>query len=266
MNARSALFDLYGDHLRSRGGQARIAALVVLLRPLGVAGPAVRTAVSRMVKQGWLTPTKINSAAGYALTPRAERRLDNAAARIYRTMETDDWSGRWHLVIPQRPPDRAARERLRGGLAYLGYAPLGDGTWIAARRSPELDTLLETERITAERFTARHEADDAALIRRAWDLEAVGRSYQRWHAEAQQLVDGMSENPSDEEIFAVRSRLVHEWRKFLFTDPGLPRSLLPDNWPGDAAAEFFDEQAERLLPAAARFVDRCLSEPHANGA
>ena len=56
MNARSALFDLYGDHLRSRGGRARVASLVALLAPLGIAAPAVRTAVSRMVKQGWLKP------------------------------------------------------------------------------------------------------------------------------------------------------------------------------------------------------------------
>ena len=85
MNARSALFDLYGDHLRSRGGRAPVAALVRLLAPLGVAAPAVRTAVSRMVRQGWLQPVRLDGGPGYALTPRAVRRLDDAAARIYRT-------------------------------------------------------------------------------------------------------------------------------------------------------------------------------------
>lgn len=259
MNARSALFDLYGDHLRSRGGRARVASLVALLAPLHITPPAVRTAVSRMVKQGWLQPTRISGAAGYELSPRAERRLDNAAARIYRTTASNDWDGHWHLVIPQRPTDRAARDRLRGGLTYLGYAPLGDGTWLAARPSPELDGLLEAEDLTAERFLAHHQADDAALVRRAWDLEAVGRSYLRWLAEARELVGGLPADPADEEVFAVRSRLVHEWRKFLFTDPGLPRALLPDNWPGDAAAAYFDAEATRLLPASARFVDACLS-------
>ena len=65
----------------------------------------------------------------------------------------------------------------------------------------------------------------------------------------------------DEGAFAVRSLLVHEWRKFLFTDPGLPTELLPAPWPGDAAARFFADEAGRLLPAASRFVDLCLSEP-----
>jgi phenylacetic acid degradation operon negative regulatory protein len=51
---------------------------------------------------------------------------------------------------------------------------------------------------------------------------------------------------------------VHEWRKFLFLDPGLPRPLLPKDWPGDEAADFFDAESGRLAPAAARFVESCL--------
>ena len=85
MQARSALFDLYGDYLRPRGGRAPVAALVKLLAPLGIAPPAVRTAVSRMVRQGWLHPMRLVSGPGYLLTPKAARRLDEAAARIYRT-------------------------------------------------------------------------------------------------------------------------------------------------------------------------------------
>ncbi|MGH8774881.1 MAG: PaaX family transcriptional regulator [Jiangellaceae bacterium] len=267
MNARSALFDLYGDHLRSRGGQARVASLVALLAPLGIAAPAVRTAVSRMVKQGWLHPGRVGGSPGYALTARAERRLEDAGARIYRTGSTGGWDGRWHLLVPARPADRAGRERLRSGLAFLGYAQLGDGAWVAARPSPELDDLLDAEHIHAERFTAEHETDDADLVRRAWDLDAVGRSYERWLADARAMVGALGPQPWDEDAFAVRSQLVHEWRKFLFTDPGLPRTLLPQRWPGDAAAAFFDEETARLLPASAQFVSRCLAvESNPNGA
>ena len=52
MRARSALFDVYGDHLRSRGDQAPVSALIRLLEPVGIAEPAVRTAISRMAAQG----------------------------------------------------------------------------------------------------------------------------------------------------------------------------------------------------------------------
>jgi phenylacetic acid degradation operon negative regulatory protein len=267
VNARSALFDVYGDHLRSRGGRARVASLVAVLAPLDITAPAVRTAVSRMVKQGWLQPTRIEGAPAYALTARAELRLEEAAARIYRTRTADGWDARWHLVVPNRPADRARRERLKNGLAFLGYAPVGEGAWVAARPSPELDALLDAEGVHAERFAAAHETDDADLVRRAWDLDAVGRAYERFLADARGLVGASPVRPTDEDAFALRSQLVHEWRKFLFTDPGLPRALLPKRWPGDAAAAFFDTQAARLLPASARFVDHCLSLPsRPNGA
>lgn len=258
MNARSALFDLFGDHLRSRGGRAPVAALVRLLAPLGVAPPAVRTAVSRMVRQGWLEPVRVSDGPGYALTPRADRRLDEAAARIYRT-QRKDWDGRWHLVVTGPVSSRSRRERLRAGMTFLGYAQLDDATWIGPRISDEVDALLEAEEARAERFTAMHDGDTRLLVAKAWDLEGLGRSYARWVAEARSISSTADEAATDEQAFAARSRLVHEWRKFLFLDPGLPRELLPEQWPGETAAAFFDQESARLLPAATRFVDACLS-------
>src|SRR4051812_2281307 len=111
MQARSALFDLYGDHLRTRGGQAPVAALVRLLACLDIAAPAVRTAVSRMVRQGWLEPVSTDPGRGYRLTERASLRLDEAAARIYRLRPPEVWDGRWSIALLEHPPNRTTRER-----------------------------------------------------------------------------------------------------------------------------------------------------------
>ncbi len=257
MDARSALFDLYGDHLRSRGGRAPIAALVRLLAPLGISPPAVRTAVSRMARQGLLQSVRLPEGAGYALSRRATHRLDEAADRIcWRSGR--EWDGRWHLVITERSPQRSRRERLREGLGCLGYASLGESTWISPRPSPGLDALLETEGVRAQRFISQYEGDDRGLAARAWDLDGLGRSYQRWRDLADDLLAPVGTEPADETAFAVRSTLVHEWRKFARSDPGLPAQLLPGQWPGRKAAESFDAEAARLLPPATRFVERCL--------
>ena len=264
MNARSALFDLYGDHLRHRGGQAPVAALVRLLGALDVAAPAVRTAVSRRVRQGWLEPVRLESGPGYALTRKGTSRLDEAATRIYRTRD-ESWDGRWHLLVLRQPGDRSTRERVRGGLALLGYAPLSDNTWIGPRASDEVDALLAAENIHVHRFHARLDGDPAGLAASTWDLTGLARSYERWCTEAERLVAEAGDDPGDELAFAVRSRLVHEWRKFLFADPGLPRELLPDKWPGATAATLFDTEARRLLPGAQRFVSTCLETNHRTG-
>ena len=260
MNARSALFDVYGDHLRARGGQAPVASLVRMLAPLGVAAPAVRTAISRMARQGWLRSERLPDGPGYALTPKAVRRLDEAAARIYRTSERA-WDGRWHLVVTAHVRDRSVRERLRSAFGYLGFAPLADSTWIGPHATDEIDALLDAEGLRAERFTAEHSGMSSDLVARTWDLGAIARAYERWLEDARATVAALPADPSDEEAFAARSHLVHEWRLFLFRDPALPRTLLPEGWPGDTAAAYFDEQSTRLLPAARRFVDACLEDP-----
>lgn len=257
MNARSALFDLYGDHLRSRGGQAPVAALVRLLAPLGITGPAVRTAVSRMVRQGWLHPVRLPAGPGYALTPRASRWLDEAAQRVY-SHGDQPWDGQWHLLVLERVPERARRDRVRAALGYLGYAAVGESTWVSPRAAAGLETLLATEHLRAERFRASYDGDARGLLARAWDLDGLARAYQEWLAWASLLLADAGPGTPDEAVFAQRSALVHEWRKFLFTDPGLPADLLPSQWPGRQATEFFHIESARLLPAASRFVDCCL--------
>ena len=265
VHARSALFDLYGDHLRAREDRAPVAALVRLLAPLDIAPPAVRTAVSRMVRQGWLEPVRLPQGRGYALTGRARHRLDDAGARIYRTRVTS-WDGNWDLLVLEPVTQRSARERVRTGLGFLGYAPLSDSTWISPFPSPEADQLLDAEDAGFARFRA-HDDSPGVRAREAWDLVGLAKAYVEWRQFAENLLDdpasqlgGLSHASEDEQAFAVRSVLVHEWRKFLFTDPGLPPQLLPRDWVGHEAAAFFAEEAARLLPAASRFVDACLTD------
>ena len=108
MHARSALFDVYGDHLRTRGHRAAVADLVRLLAPIGIAAPAVRTAISRMVAQGWLEPAAVAGARGYAATPQAIRRLEEAAA-AHLPAPRRQWDGCWQLLLLDPFPSRAVR-------------------------------------------------------------------------------------------------------------------------------------------------------------
>ena len=260
MQARSALFDLYGDYLRSRGGRAPVAALVKLLSPLGIAPPAVRTAVSRMVRQGWLHPLRLSAGPGYLLTPKAARRLDEAAARVYRTSRPS-WDGRFDLVLIRTPVSRRERQRLATNLAFLGYGMFDEQTWVAPRPGEDIDGLLTENGIEYERFTASHAAGTAgaaSVVRRAWDLAEIGEAYERFVAEQRPLLACVTVRSTDEEAYAARFRLVHAWRTFLFRDPQLPPALLPERWAGTSAAAFFDRHAARLRPAADRYVEHCL--------
>ena len=257
MQARSALFDLYGDHLRHRGGVAPIAALVRLLAPLDIAAPAVRTAVSRMVRQGWLRAVDVDGGRGYGLSDRATRRLDEAAARIYRHRPVEAWDGCWSIAITSHSADRTTRERLHRAMEYLGYRQLQTDAWIAPRPAAELLSVVEAEGLTVTAFHGQHVGDQDAMVRRLFRPVELAAAYRSWLDGARSFV-GKADASDPEAAFAARSRLLHEWRKFLFRDPGLPLELLPEDWPGADAAAYFDAESARLLPAATKFVDSCL--------
>jgi phenylacetic acid degradation operon negative regulatory protein len=256
MRARSALFDVYGDHLRARGDQAPVSTLIRLLEPVGIAEPAVRTAISRMVAQGWLEPTRVDDAPGYRASGRAIERLSEAADRIYRSAP-EEWDGRWRLLFLDAPRPRGERERLRQELTYLGYAEHAPGVWLCPFTRPEADEVVARAGGTARRGLAIELDPDPVA---AGDLDTLASSYAAWPALARHLVEdeGDHADDDDERAFAARFRLVHEWRKFLFDDPGLPAGLLPPDWPGQSAAALFTQEAARLKPAADRFVGRCL--------
>lgn len=256
MHARSALFDVYGDHLHAHGSCAPVATLVRLLEAVGIAAPAVRTAISRMVTEGWLEPANLAGGRGYRATPRAERRLAEAGERIY-ARSRPVWDGSWHLAFVDPPESRSRRTRLRADLAFLGFAELVGNVWVSPFRRGELGSVLE--RAGAGARTARADDFDPPPTS-AWDLDVLRAAYDGWLGTAGDLVaEHLGDREDrDEAAFAARFHLVHEWRKFLFADPGLPDVLLPADWPGRPAAELFATEASRLQPGADRFVVRCL--------
>ena len=242
------------------GGAAPVAALVRLLAPLGIAAPAVRTAVSPDGPPGLADPASVDGGPGYRLTPKGATRLGEAAERIYRvgrrsgTAAGTCWSSTGST-------ERAVRERVRTGLAFLGYGQLGRGdlggaATVAGARRPAggRPGVRATVRRDPRRYRHGGAGPSGLGPRRHWPLRTragCGRPA-CWSRARGRTV-------ADRDVFAVRSELVHGWRKFLFSDPGLPRELLPEAWPGERAAVFFATEADRMRPAADRYVDGCLA-------
>ena len=212
---------------------------------------------------GLAAPAPLAAGPGYLLTPKAARRLDEAAARIYRT-------GADQLGRPLRPdraraaasPARPAAARRQPGLPRLRHAGRARP---GSRPAPadDVDALLDRGRRRATSGSPpRHAAGTAGRggpgpprLGPRRDRPGVRAVRRRASARSSRRSTPRS---TDEEAYAARFRLVHAWRTFLFRDPQLPPALLPERWPGTGAADFFDRHAARLRPAADRYVDRCL--------
>jgi len=258
LNPRSLLFTLYGDYVRPLGQRdVRVGALVRLAGELGVGDNALRSALSRMTREGWLAARRDGSPPRYRLSPRGEDLIAEGTRRIYGDHRAA-WDGRWLLVSYSLPePRRGQRDRLRQGLSFLGLGSLGNGLFVTPHdlRAQVRDLIgrcgVEAD-VTLHHGTLEWPADPAQVVARAWDLERLGARYAEFlDSTRQQLraADGLD----DRAAFARRFVLTHEYRRFPFSDPDLPDALLPPGWVGRAAHEAFLEYNARLRPPAERF-------------
>jgi phenylacetic acid degradation operon negative regulatory protein len=254
----SFIFSLYGDlvHRHVTDGSLWIGTLVRLMASFGLSEAAVRQAVSRMSRQGWLVAKKVGNRAYYAVTDRGRRRIEELSPRIYGPVV--EWDGRWRILtysIAEAQRDR--RDRLRKDLAVLGWAPLSSSTWLSPRDAlDEVREMLEATGVieNVDLFVADYAgpAHDRELLIRCWEIDAIAEAYREFIRTYEPRLSKASAL-RDEEAFVERLWLVHDYRKFTYVDPGLPSTLLPAHWPGTSAAALFREYYAAIDGKSLRF-------------
>jgi phenylacetic acid degradation operon negative regulatory protein len=240
-SARGLLFTVLGEFVLPSGGSAWTSAFIDVLGRLGVEEKASRQALMRTAADGWLTSRRMGRRTLWTLSPDAERLLTEGAARIYGFQGTQrEWDGRWLLILVRVPEsDRPTRHLLRTRLEWAGFGSPAPGVWI----STHADRAAEAERVLGEAgvlndaqiFLAEHRVGELArMVRQAWDLEAIEKSYEDFLAE-------FARQPSRDPLVRLVD-LVHSWRRFPSDDPELPAELLPARWSGARAAALFRRQ------------------------
>ena len=246
----SFIYTLFGDFVQrdpAAPHELWVGGLIRLMGEFGLSEQAVRQAVSRMSRQGWLQAQKRGSRSFYALTDRGRRRVEAISPRIYGPVV--EWDGRWRmLTYSVAEIKREGRDGLRKDLLVLGWAPLSASTWLsphdaldAARSAAESNGVLENIDLFAGEYFGPH--TDRELLERCWDLPEIAAQYRDFIARYEPRLQNERANHGmhDDEAFVERMWLVHDYRKFTYVDPGLPSTLLPAHWPGTSAAALFRE-------------------------
>lgn len=240
-SARGLLFTVLGEFVLPAGGYAWTSAAIDVLSRLGVEEKAARQALNRVAAGGWLASERQGRRTRWRLTERGHRLLTEGTERIYGFAGlADRWDGRWLLVLAGTPEgDRATRHLVRTRLEWAGLGSPRAGVWISthADRLGEVQEALATAGVLGDSqiFVATHEGGGelAAMVRQAWDLDAIEAAYDAFLAEfaaaPQRAADPL----------ARLTELVHAWRAFPRVDPALPRTLLPRGWSGERGAAVF---------------------------
>jgi phenylacetic acid degradation operon negative regulatory protein len=210
----------------------------VLVRMGGVFGISegtVRVALSRMAADG-----EVEGADGwYELTPRlAERQkaFDRGQAPAVRP-----WRGEWEVAVWPGGVVGAERATLEATCTEALLAPLRDGVWL--RPANLARTWPRPAPAGLTRMTARPAADPAALAASLWDIDG-------WARTGDLLLRAIGEERDAARRFTLATAVLRHLR----TDPVLPRSLLPDGWPGPSlrrAYRSYEAELNHLLRATA---------------
>jgi phenylacetic acid degradation operon negative regulatory protein len=270
LNTRSMIFTLYGDYIRHYGNKIWIGSLIKLLREFGHNDQAVRAAISRMNKQGWVQSEKQGNKSYYSLTDRGQKRMEEAAQRIFK-LQNEKWDGQWRILMYTIPEEiRNVRDELRKELVWSGFGTLSNSCWISPNNlEKQVYDLVDKYDIQqyVDFFIAKYDGpnEDQRIIGKSWDLKDINDRYeefitqysQKYIIDKNKIVNG---EMSEAECFVERTKLVHEYRKFLFVDPGLPEELLPEKWLGGHAASLFSDYYKELAKPASQFFEEVYQE------
>jgi phenylacetic acid degradation operon negative regulatory protein len=250
LRSKSLVMTVMGDAIAPHGGAVWLGSLIELLAPLGVTDRLVRTSVFRLVQEGWLNASREGRRSRYAFEPTSLARFQRADRRIYAPPGLH-WDGRWTLVLAQTGKngsiDGDLRTAVRKELEWEGFAMLGPGVLAHPGADPEglADALRRTgaaDRVfvlSAGELPGTGSRPLQELIEEGWDLSAVAQGYRDFIAQFTPLLALLREESpvAPASAFAIRSLLIHAYRRLQLHDPMLPLELLPDPWPGTDAYE-----------------------------
>lgn len=225
IRAGSLIVTVFGDAVQPRGGRLSLASLTSILEPLGINDGQIRTALSRLVADGWFERNRIGRQSFYALTMRGQGDVKAAASRIYGPLGRP-WSGVLRLAVLGEGADEAARIALQ----KAGFAPIAPRSLIGPDPGPNLPgvTFFEVKPVSP--------ATPRGLAAQAWPVEEIADRYQSFAGLFGPWLDpARLERLNGERALALRLLLVHDWRRIVLRDPALPLALLPEPWPGDEA-------------------------------
>lgn len=236
--AKSLIVTIYGDAILPRGGRSWLGDLIDLVLPLGLNERVTRTAVFRLVQDGILEAERVGRRSRYTLTRAGRRQFDSARARIY-TDPTIPESDAWTFVILPDTIAAAPRDAVTRELGWQGFARLAPGLLAAARDDADGQakaTLSEHGLADACPVFRSHPTGPgglASLAAEAWPLGELAADYTRFVSAFEPVANAEPTDPA--EAFALRTLLIHHYRRCLLRDPALPDTLLPSDWPGRRA-------------------------------
>jgi phenylacetic acid degradation operon negative regulatory protein len=240
-----------GEYMHSAREWTWTQTLVQSLMLFGVDEPAARRALLRTADEGWLERRQDGRRVCWRLTATGRSLTIGARERVFAFRSgRADWNKEW-LFLLLMTRDERVRNLARRRLAWTGFGWLSSELAITphVERESEAGRILEELHLVEDSVSFRATIGAIGVskhvITQAWDLDDLAVRYRDFVA----LPRGQRPR-SGADFFVSCTNLVHEWRRFVYLDPGLPIEFLPPKWIGLEALRVFNRYYERWQPPA----------------
>jgi phenylacetic acid degradation operon negative regulatory protein len=269
ISSTALVFTFFCDVVTQHGGEIWLGSIIRTLAPLGISERLTRTAVFRLVQDGWLESRKLGRRSYYRLTRTGENYYQRAARRIYASSKPG-WDGAWTLLFTYTVPAKK-RDALQRGLSWLGYGRLAAGVFALPRDEHEpLDQLLEDLGLEGCIVRMKAHADDTEsmqkLVLARWQLDELRRRYREFNSLYTGVAKILADDglPSAHSALLLRVLLIHEYRKILLSDPELPADMLPVGWEAGEAQSLAGKIYRQLAVPSSRWAQLELFNTEGN--
>jgi phenylacetic acid degradation operon negative regulatory protein len=249
VRAWSLIVTLYGDAIVPRGGSLWLGSLTEIMALFRIDAGHVRTAMSRLTSDGWLERARLGRNSYYRLSHQVQASFAAATRRIY-FAEDHPFDGRLRIAL--LGPGVDDRSAVRPALRAAGFVGLSPTAYIAITDPPPDVAALPGV------FLLRAETDAASQIAAtAWKLESLADAY-RTFVERFTPVSATLATPrplDGADALVARTLLIHEFRRIVLRDPGLPPAFLPEDWPAGAARGLAAQIYRALVPHSEAWLD-----------
>jgi phenylacetic acid degradation operon negative regulatory protein len=246
---RQLLLAFFGEYVFDDPGPIRASVLIGVLEGAGVAAPATRATLDRLVNSDILERSRSGREILFSLTDHGAAVLREASGRVRSERPFEPVGTGWTLVTFSVPEEqRALRQHLRSTLTWAGFAALRDGLWLAPGEvdlASSLEPLREELPPNAILAFHAHELPGYPIgdsVRAAWDIETIRRE----HLAFIQTWGGPRSAEPATTALSLRTMLVADWLALLRVDPRLPGEFMDGRWPAQRSYQIYRRRHDAL--------------------
>lgn len=240
LSGTSLIMTVFGDCIFHRGGLISLASLIQLMDVFALNERSVRTAVFRLVQNGWLISEKIGRTSYYRVTESSRQRFIMADQKIYNFSHTD-WDQKWDLVLLSSV-ELENKVILKKELEWLGFANIATNVMAYPgcdhlKLQNLLLNLSMTDQVVlfkAETLQLWQESYPTVkrMVEINWPVQELMQRYEKFITDFREFFNLIDGEPALDAVqaFQIRILLIHQYRRILLKDPHLPFELLPADW------------------------------------